>query len=82
VRRQAHSRSFFLFFFSSRFINVFLINSVCIENDAFQVVSEIKNTLVGHFLNCVCVCACMHMWGVTWHFLVLLHGTVLRTVLE
>jgi hypothetical protein len=62
------------------FINVILTNSVCIENSAFQAVSEIKNTLVGHSLNCVCVCACMYIWGVTWHFLVFLHGTVLETV--
>jgi hypothetical protein len=59
-------------FCDSRFINVILINSVCIENSAFQAVSETKNTLVGHSVNCVCLCGggggeveYMHIWDVT-----------------
>jgi hypothetical protein len=48
-----------------------LINNVCIENSEIQAVSEIKNTLVEHSLNCVCVCACMHIWGCYMAFLVI-----------
>jgi len=69
--RHLHDKfTHIIFFCDSRFIFI-LINSVCIENSAFQAVPEIKNTLVGHFSElCVFVHACIYgvLHGTSWYF--------------